>query len=392
MSNRRFLAKMAVLSGAWIVTHHFGHPDTCGYCQGNAVSILSPFSIDLTDFTVFSQGPGRKPALFSRAAHGTSLRSGNWPIRPPGSRQMPVQDIVQTGPTITTRLTASCVLLFAALCWGAGNVANKTVLQHIDPLTVMSLRCLLAAAVMAPFALPDLRRMTDRGWFRSALLLSVPFAAALLLQQWAYGLTSVTNAGFLVNTATVMTPALAWLLWGHRVGLAVACAAPLTLIGALLMSGGSLSFSQMNTGDLLCLGSAVGYAIWMVALGRHAVRFGRPFGTTFVQFAVSAVVVLPVALWYKVPELGALRQAAPALVLLGVVSTALAFGMMIWAQRYVAAPTAAILVSAEGVFGAVLARFLLNEQASALAVLGAGLIMLAIAMVALVDRSHPADP
>ena len=289
-----------------------------------------------------------------------------------------------------TRLTASCALLLAALCWGAGNVANKTVLQHLDPLTVMSLRCLLAAIVICPFALPDLRpdlrrdmaQAADRDWIKSAVLLSLPFAAALLLQQWAYGLTSVTNAGFLVNTATVMTPVLAWLAFGQRVGAAVTLAAPLTLIGALLMAGGHLSLTRINGGDALCLGSAVGYAVWMVGLGRHAVRHGRPLGTTFVQFAVSAGLVLPVALWTKVPALAALGQAAPDLIMLGVISTALAFGLMTWAQRYVAAPTAAIIVSAEGVFGALGARFLLGEQASVLALCGAALILSAIATVA----------
>lgn len=289
-----------------------------------------------------------------------------------------------------TRLTASCVLLLAALCWGAGNVANKTVLQTLDPLTVVSMRCLLAAAVIGPFAWPDLRRAAGRAWVKSAIWLSVPFAVALALQQWAYSLTSVTNAGFLVNTATVMTPILAWLACGHRIGLAVAIAAPLTLTGAMLMAGGHVSLSQINAGDLLCLASAVGYAVWMVAMGRHAGRYGRPLGTTFVQFAASAMLLLPLALWTKVPQIADLGRAAPELFLLGVISTALAFGLMIWAQRYVAAPTAAIIVSAEGIFGALGARLVLGEQTPALGLLGAGLIMCAIAMVALGDRVRPA--
>jgi drug/metabolite transporter (DMT)-like permease len=33
------------------------------------------------------------------------------------------------------RFIAVLVLLLAALCWGAGNVANKTVLEHLPPLT-----------------------------------------------------------------------------------------------------------------------------------------------------------------------------------------------------------------------------------------------------------------
>ena len=287
-----------------------------------------------------------------------------------------------------TRLTASWVLLLAAVCWGAGNVANKTVLQHLDPLTVMSLRCVLAAIVIGPFAVPDLRQAANQEWIKSAIGLAIPFAAALLLQQWAYGLTSVTNAGFLVNTATVMTPVLAWLLWGHRIGIAVTCAAPLTLVGAMLMSGGNMSWAGMNGGDLLCLGAAVGYAVWMVALGRHAVRYGRPLGTTFVQFAVSAVLVLPVALWMKIPDIATLGQAAPELFMLGVISTALAFGLMTWAQRYVTAPTAAIIVSAEGVFGALGARLVLGEQTSVMGICGAGLILGAIAIVAVYDRGQ----
>ena len=303
---------------------------------------------------------------------------------------MQIADRGQPPPGQTmTRVKASCVLLLAALCWGAGNVANKTVLQHLDPLTVMSLRCLLAAAVIGPFAWPDLRRAAGQDWIRSAVALSVPFALALLLQQWAYGLTSVTNAGFLVNTATVMTPVLAWLLCGQRVGTAVKWAAPITLVGALFMSGGSLSLARINTGDLLCLGSAASYAIWMVALGRHAVRYGRPLGTTFVQFAVSAVLVLPLALWTNIPDPVAVVRAAPELFILGVVSTALAFGLMTWAQRYVAAPTAAIIVSAEGVFGALGARMLLGEQTSVLGLFGAALILCAIALAAFGDRGHP---
>jgi drug/metabolite transporter (DMT)-like permease len=343
------------------------------------------------EFTIFSRMCRCHPIPNSRATHGMSLGSRKRPIWPPGgSTNVSKSQIADSGQTLSgpvmTRLTASWVLLLAALCWGAGNVANKTVLQHLDPLTVMSLRCVLAALVIGPFAIPDLRQAANRDWIKSAVGLSIPFAAALLLQQWAYGLTSVTNAGFLVNTATVMTPVLAWLLWGHRIGLAVTCAAPLTLVGALLMSGGHMSWAAINGGDLLCLASAAGYAVWMVALGRHAVRYGRPLGTTFVQFAVSAVLVLPVALWIKIPDFATLGQAAPDLFMLGVISTALAFGLMTWAQRYVTAPTAAIIVSAEGVFGALGARLVLGEQTSVIGICGAGLILCAIAIVALYDR------
>lgn len=290
---------------------------------------------------------------------------------------------------VLPRFTAVLVLLLAALCWGAGNVANKTVLEHLPPLTVAGLRCLLAALVMVPFVWRDLSRGLSWAWLTSAAGVSILFAAALALQQMAYQTTTVTNASFLVNTATIITPVLVWVLLRQRPAIAVACAAPLTLLGAFLMTGATVSLTAMNVGDLLCLASAAAYAGWMVALGQHAMTHGRPLGTALVQFAVSAVLVLPVAVWAEAPDLGAARQAWPELLMLGVVSTALAFGLMTWAQRFVAASTAAILVSAESLFGAAGAYLWLGERTPNIGMAGAALILLAIVLVALGGRVAP---
>jgi drug/metabolite transporter (DMT)-like permease len=287
-----------------------------------------------------------------------------------------------------TRFTASGLLLLAALCWGSGNVANKTVLLHLQPLTVVGLRCLLAAVVITPLAMADFRR-AELAWVKSAVGVAMLFAVALVLQQLAYVSTSVTNASFLVNTATIMTPILAWAVLNHRPGLSIACAAPLTLLGAFLMAGANLSRLAFNSGDLLCLASAVAYAGWMVALGQHAVAHGRPLGSALVQFAVSAVLVLPLGIAVEAPSISAIRLALPELIMLGVISTALAFGLQTWAQRFVAASTAAILVSAESLFGAAGAYLLLNEQTPTRGLTGAGLILIAIVLVALGDRAPP---
>lgn len=288
------------------------------------------------------------------------------------------------------RVTASLALLAAALCWGAGNVANKTVLNHLGPLTVVGLRCALATLVMAPFALRELRANRDCDWLPSAFRVSLLFAAALILQQFAYVSTSVTNASFLVNTATIMTPAFAWFAFGVRPQAAIVCAAPMTLLGAFLMARASFAPNVLNVGDLLCLASAVAYAAWMVALGAHAMTHGRPLATTVMQFGTTAVLVLPVAMLAEPLAGGALSAAWLDLVILGLVSTAVAFGLMTWAQRYVAASTASILTSAESLFGAAGAYLLLNERTPLVGIFGAGLILAAIVLVALGDKAASA--
>ena len=299
--------------------------------------------------------------------------------------------ILQRSHTLT-RLQAGSILLVAAFCWGSGNVANKTVLEHLGPLTVVGLRCLLAAAVIAPFALRERPRRVDIAWLQSTVGVALLFATALVLQQMAYLSTSVTNASFLVNTATILTPMVAWAALGHQPTVLIACAAPVTLVGAFLMAGAGFSPSSMKEGDLACFGSALAYAGWMVALGQHAVKYGRPVATTLLQFGVTAALILPVGILTEAPALRSIGAAFPELLMLGVVSTALAFGLMTWAQRYVAASTAAIIVSAESLFGAAAGYLLLGERTPVIGLTGAALILAAILIVAVAGKATQPTP
>ena len=203
-----------------------------------------------------------------------------------------------------TRLQANLLLLTAAACWGLGNVAQKTVLEHLDPMAAAGLRCLVATAVVAPFALAERWGRAEPGWTLSLGRVALLFAVAIAFQQAAYLDATVTNAGFLVNTATVMTPLAAWWLIGERPGRPVAAAAALTLVGALLMSGGL--GGPLGAGDSLAVVSAAFYAFWMVELGRHMRRFGRPVSTAAAQFGFTALLLVPAGMAF-----GAVTPAQP---------------------------------------------------------------------------------
>jgi drug/metabolite transporter (DMT)-like permease len=288
-----------------------------------------------------------------------------------------------------TKARAHGLLLLAALFWGLGNVAQKTVLGHMGPLTAVGLRCLLAFVVLAPFLLLVARSRPSASWLRGAVLVAVLFAAALCLQQAAYLSTSVTNASFLVNTATVMTPLVAWLILQEAPGRTVMFAALVTLAGASLMAGVHAGLEDFTAGDLLCMASAALYASWMVALGRLVKDHDFPLHTALMQFALAALICLPIAAAFEVgPTETAIWQALPELVVLGLFSTAGAFGLQTYAQRFTTASTAAVLVSAESVFGALGAYLILSERAHPVALAGGALIMAAIVMVA---AARPAE-
>ena len=281
-----------------------------------------------------------------------------------------------------SKLVTYGLLLGAAFFWGSGNVANKTVLESVGPLTAVGLRCLLAAAVLSPLLVFERRGWCSRVWFISALRVSALFAAALITQQYAFGSASVTNASFLINTSSVLTPIIAWLVLGERQRPCVACAAGLTLGGAWMMSGSGGHLISSSSGDIACLVSAVFYASWMVALGKHAIAHGQAFATTWLHCALTAVAVAPVAIGTEALTAAGVIDGLPDLIYLGVFSTAAAFGLTVIAQSRVSASVAAILVSAESIFGAAGGIWFLGERISALGVAGAALILFAIVIVA----------
>lgn len=293
--------------------------------------------------------------------------------------------IVQREAAATFRIPAagraSAMLLLAAFFWGSGNLANKTVLQDLDPFTVVVLRHLIAAVVIIPMVRPEWSRGVSRVWVKSSVPVGVVFGVAVICQQLGYQTATVTNASFLVNATCVLTPLLSLLMFGERLPRSTVFAAAAMLLGALSMSGVLLTWQPMNAGDTWCLVSALFYSIWMILLVRHVTQHGLPVLTTLVQCVCAAGVALPFSLaadpGFERNFVGAL----PELFYLGVFSTALAFGLASAAQRYLSASVGAILMSAESLFGAAGGIIVLGERPDFGAMLGAALMMLAILLV-----------
>jgi drug/metabolite transporter (DMT)-like permease len=295
-------------------------------------------------------------------------------------------------PDLLARARPIGLLLLAAFLWGSGNVANKTILDEIDPWAAVFLRCVVAALVLWPFALRELHRPGAALWLPSSLLPSGIFALALVLQQLGYVTATVTNASFLVNAACVLTPLIAFLAFREMPGRPVVAAVMLMFAGVFVMSGAGASLAAVNRGDALCLLSAVAYAGWAVALGRHAMRHGRPVATTLVHCVVTAAVSLPVAAMTWRADLGLPVGALPEVLYLGVFSTAGAFLLMVMAQAQVSATIASVIVAAESVFGAAGGVILLGERPGAGVLAGAALMIVAIMVIGAFPPRGTAGP
>ncbi len=279
---------------------------------------------------------------------------------------------------------ASGTALLAGFAWGLGNVSQKTIMENLDGFSATGLTSLLGAVVLLPFMWRELKESVAemRHFLFEAFLVAWLFTAASTLLQFGYGHTSVTNAGFMVNTSAVFTPALACLVFREKLPLWTWPAGVSTLIGVFLMSGGA--WDGIILGDFLCLLSAAAYGLWALLLGRHVMRFRCPVMLTVLQLLLCGIATLLLGVSiYGSPRPAAVIAALPDILVLGVISKGLAYMLSAKAQQHISASCAMVIMSSEAVFGAALAIVLLGESLSLTRVAGGALVLLAIVIVSL---------
>jgi drug/metabolite transporter (DMT)-like permease len=281
-----------------------------------------------------------------------------------------------------SRVNADLALLLAAAVWGVAFLFQKSAMDHVGPLAFIAARGAVAAVTLAPFAWREHARAptapAGAAFWAIAAWGGAAFFVAAWLQQAGIRTASVTNTGFLTALYVVLTPFVAWAWSGKVPSPMVWPAVALSALGTWLLGGGALD--AFSFGEGLVALSALFWAIHVVITGRAA-PFGRPIAFTAVQFAVVAALAAFGSALTETTTLGGLAGAAPDILYVGLLSTALTFTLLTVALQYTPPSEAAVIASTETVFAALAAYLVLGERLSALGWLGAGLILGAILLL-----------
>lgn len=285
-----------------------------------------------------------------------------------------------------SRPVANLLLLLAALIWGSAFVAQSTAMRDLGPLTFTGLRFLIAAIVVAPFAIREHANRSLAPLTRGQMLrftgLGLVFFLAIALQQTGMTVTTVTNAGFLTAIYVVLTPILGLLAFKERPHAVVWPAALVTLAGIWLLGGGGID--RLNAGDLLMIVCAVFWALHVCLLGGMAASSGRPLTLSAWQFAVVGIVAIVPGLILEPVSLQAIAAAGPEILYTSVFSGGLAYTLQTIGQRWTRSGDAAILLSSEALFGALFGALVLGERLTLAGLVGCMLIFLSIIAVQVV--------
>lgn len=272
---------------------------------------------------------------------------------------------------------AVLLLIGVTATWGSTFFLIRDLVATLPSADFLAVRFAIAAVLL--FALFHRQTLAlSRADLLLGVLLGGLYASAQLLQTVGLEHTDASVSGFVTGTYVVLTPLLGALILRDRIPrVAWAAAALATVgIGVLSLQGFALGF-----GEALTLGAAALYALHILVLGRWSTA-SAALGLSTIQAAVIAVVCSLAA----VPDgvtLPATGGQWASLLYMAVIAGAAALWAQTWAQAYLTATRAAIVMAMEPVFAAFFAVWLGGEALTIRMLLGGGCVVSAMYLVEL---------
>jgi drug/metabolite transporter (DMT)-like permease len=292
------------------------------------------------------------------------------------------------------RRKAEAGLLLNTVVWGATFVLVKEALTNISPIFFLALRFSVATVALviafARFGQPRLfSRFNWKAVTAGALCGSFLFAG-YFLQTLGLRLTSAAKSGFLTGLTSVMVPLLAALVYRIRpqvsevTGVLVATAG----LGLMTLPG---AVGSISPGDLLTTFCAIGFAAHIVTLGHFSEQMSFEV-LSIMQVGAAGMWALALLGWGESPRVVWRPAVVSAILIAGLLCTAMAYTIQAWAMQYTSSTRAAVIYMFEPVVAWMTSYFLVGEGLSRRGAAGAALILLGILLVELKPwgrRKHP---
>jgi drug/metabolite transporter (DMT)-like permease len=287
------------------------------------------------------------------------------------------------------RSRGELALAAITVIWGTTFVVVKSALADISPFLFLALRFCLAALALALIyrrMLFSKRPGIDFLW--PGLLAGALLFVAYVFQTLGLQLTTPSKSAFLTGLSIPMVPLASSIVYRNRPRLREVAGILIASFGMILMTLPSVLFGfEMGRGDFLSFLCAVTFALHIVVIGHYSPMIGfEPLAV--VQLGTAAALGL-LAVWFAEPiRFHATPAVAGAVLITGLLATALAFTTQAWAQQYTSASRAALIFALEPVIAWATSWLLTGETMAGRGMAGAGLILSGILLVEL-KRTKP---
>jgi drug/metabolite transporter (DMT)-like permease len=280
------------------------------------------------------------------------------------------------------RWRADLALAGIALIWGATFVVVKQALHDVSTLLFLALRFTLATLALALVFRPlPAKFRPRRTLLAGGLLAGLCLSAGYLFQTVGLRYTTPSKSAFITGLSIVLVPLLA-ALWCRRLPASAEVAGITAATAGMALMTLNWNALRIDRGDLLTLACALAFAAHILVVGHYSPQVSFQ-ALALVQIATAAALALATCGWLEPPRIRWTPGLLAALIVTGLLATALAFSVQAWAQQHTTPAHTALIFALEPVFAWLTSFLLLGEILSPQAALGAVLILAGILLVEL---------
>jgi len=290
------------------------------------------------------------------------------------------------------KLRGSACLITAVLIWGSAFIAQSVAMDSLGPFTFLFCRNVLAILFLIPLSFVfDLGkcsvRASARKWmnprlWKSGLVCGLALFCAAGLQQMGLVYTDAGKAGFITAMYIVVVPLLGFFV-KRKPPKAALISVVLAVAGLYMMS--AMGVTEINKGDILLVGCAIGYAVQILGVDLLGAELDG-IRLNCVQVMVSCLLSGLCTFTLETFQMADLMSAMGSIVYAGILSTGIAFSLQIIGQKDLEPTAASIIMSMESVVAVLCGALILKETMTVWEISGCVLMFIALLISQLPEK------
>ena len=275
-------------------------------------------------------------------------------------------------------------LLGATLIWGFAFTAQSVGMDHIGPFTFQAIRCALAVVFLLLMTVlvevpkssfPEWRnRWTNPRLWKAGMICGTVLFIAANLQQLGLVYTDAGKAGFLTAMYIVIVPILGVFL-GKKPPVNAVVSVFLAVVGLYLLS--CVGVSEINIGDVLLVGCALGFSVQILLIDHFAVGLDG-MRLSCIQALMVTILSAPIALFSETITISGITACWLPLCFAGILSMGVAYSLQIVGQQKLEPTAASLIMSLESVFAVLGGWMILHETMNGWEISGCILVFSAV--------------
>ena len=281
------------------------------------------------------------------------------------------------GSMSSAALYISLVIATLAVSWAAILIR----LAGADPIATAFYRMALAAALLAPFALPgfikSIRKLSSSDLLRlvaSGIVLGLHFA--LWISSLSY--TTISNSVVLVATQPFFVAIVESCIWKERISRPAMLGMFFALVGMIIISGADFQLGGNHLyGDMLALGGAFCAGIYLL-LGRKIRQNLCNRHYIFPVYAIAAITILIIAFAKQTPLTEFSGKVWLIFLVLALVPTIIGHSLYNFLLKFVRAQLVAITILGEPIGATIFAALIFAEYPNQPTYIGGIMILVGI--------------